>query len=337
VFSKTTVALLIALCLIFGAVQSWAGVDYGAPGPAAVEVLKYDWQDEARNRAVPVKIYYPGKSDSRPGPYPVILFSHGLGGSRDGYEFLGRHWAGYGYVSVYVQHLGSDAAVWKNQTRPLKALRDAVADLQNSIDRPNDIKFAISRLDRLNQEPGPLQGLLDMDRLGAAGHSFGAFTTLALAGQVFTGPQGRTFTFTEPRLKAVIAMSAPVGAARNQPDQAFGPIQIPCLHLTGTKDESFINDTKASDRRLPYDHIHRADQYLVIFTNGDHMIFSGRERLFGGAAQDQAFHRLILAATTAFWEAYLKSDLQAKSWLAKGGLAQTLDGHGTLEDRIVSK
>ena len=292
-----------------------------------MKVLKYDWQDEARNRTVPIKIYYPEKSASSPGPYPVILFSHGLGGSRDGYEYLGRHWATRGYVSVHVQHLGSDSGVWKNQPRPLKAMREAARNPQNSVDRPNDIKFAITMMDQLNQEPGPLQGLLDMDRLGAAGHSFGAFTTLALAGQVFTGPQGREFSFTEPRLKAVVAMSAPTGAARDKLDQAYGPIKIPCLHLTGTKDVSSIGDTKAEDRRLPYDHIKLADQYLVIFRGGDHMVFSGRKRLFGDSAKDQAFHQLILASTTAFWETYLKNDAQARTWLAQGGLAQAMDGH----------
>ena len=38
----------------------------------------------------------------------MIVFSHGLGGTRDGYEYLGRHWASYGYVSVHLQHKGSD-------------------------------------------------------------------------------------------------------------------------------------------------------------------------------------------------------------------------------------
>ena len=34
---------------------------------------------------MPVKIYYP---DGTGGPFPVVIVSHGLGGSRDGYEFL---------------------------------------------------------------------------------------------------------------------------------------------------------------------------------------------------------------------------------------------------------
>src|SRR5437762_9936135 len=79
-------------------------------GPHAVEVLRYDWLDKKRQRKEPVKIYFPKTAD---GPFPIIIFSHGLGGSREGYEYLGRYWASHGYVSVHVQHLGSDNAVWQ--------------------------------------------------------------------------------------------------------------------------------------------------------------------------------------------------------------------------------
>ena len=76
-----------------------------AAGPCGVEVITYDWLDAPRNRQVPVKLYYPKTS---PGPCPVIVFSHGLGGSRDGYEYLGRHWAEQGQVAIHVTHPGSN-------------------------------------------------------------------------------------------------------------------------------------------------------------------------------------------------------------------------------------
>ena len=42
-----------------------------------VSVIQYEWQDAKRNRAVPAKVYYPKEGS---GPFPVIVFSHGLGG-----------------------------------------------------------------------------------------------------------------------------------------------------------------------------------------------------------------------------------------------------------------
>jgi len=99
------------------------------PGSYAVATVSYDWVDSARNRKVPVKIYYPEKGQ---GPFPVIVFSHGLGGSRDGYEYLGRHWASHGYVSVHLQHLGSDDAVWRESKEPAKDLARAAAEPGNA-------------------------------------------------------------------------------------------------------------------------------------------------------------------------------------------------------------
>ena len=108
---------------------------------------------------------------------------------------------------------------------------------------------------------------------------------------------------------------------------------MPCLHMTGTLDDSPIGDTKAKDRRVPFDHIRGADQYLVTFAGGDHMIFSGRGRLPGGS-KDAVFQALILTATTAFWDAYLKGDRQAKAFLTGEGLVNTLGDEGTLERRL---
>jgi predicted dienelactone hydrolase len=63
--------------------------------------------DAARSRDIPVRIYLPATN----GRSRVVLFSHGLGGSRGGSKFLGEQWAARGYVAVFVQHPGSDDAV----------------------------------------------------------------------------------------------------------------------------------------------------------------------------------------------------------------------------------
>ncbi len=291
-------------------------------GPLAVAVTRYDWVDTARNRHVPVKIYSPEKGA---GPFPVIVFSHGLGGTREGYEYLGRHWASHGYVVAHIQHEGSDDQVWKGQERPGLALAEAARDVKNAIARPLDVKLALDQLTALNREAGPFHNRLDLNAAGIAGHSFGGWTTLAVAGQVF--PTG---SLADPRFKAGIAMSAAV-ELRRDPDKAYGAIRIPILHMTGTLDDSPIGETTAAQRRIPFDHIHGADQYQVIFAGGDHMVFAG-ERLRGVPSdKDPIFHDLILQSTTAFWDAYLKNDAAAKKWLAQGDFREEMGKNGTLE------
>lgn len=310
---------------------------YSPPIPAAeVAIAKHDWHDVKRDRDVPVKIYFPKEGA---GPLPIVIFSHGLGGSRENYEYLGRHWAGCGYASVHMQHLGSDDSVWKDVplAERAKAMQRAAANISNILNRPLDGQFVIDELQKANADAAsPLKGRLDLKAIAIAGHSFGGFTTLALAGQTFILPLG-TKRYDEPRIKAVIQMSAPAPAIRREMDKAFGSITIPVMHMTGTKDfVEILPQTTAADRRIPFDQMSNAETCLVIFNDGDHMIFSGRERAGTPAklAQDAAFQKLICTGTTAFWDAYLKGNAAAKQWLLSGGYAKLLGEQATFESKM---
>jgi len=164
-----------------------------------------------------------------------------------------------------------------------------------------------------------------------AGHSFGAFTTLALAGQVFNPGTKLATSLADPRVKAAIPMSAPAPTNKSQLDESYAQVRIPCLHLTGTRDASPIGDTKSEERRLPFDHCRSSDQFLVTFTDGDHMIFTGRGR--SNSKQERAFQQLICESSTAFWDAYLRGDGKAKAWLTNDFKA-ILGVNGTLELKL---
>ena len=97
-----------------------------------------------------------------PGPFPLVVFSHGTGGSRAGYAFLGEHWASHGYASLHVQHLGSDQAVWQRQPEPMKRMKAAAVNPENATNRPRDVSFAIDQADLLQAGDSPLAGRLDL-------------------------------------------------------------------------------------------------------------------------------------------------------------------------------
>lgn len=294
-----------------------------------VLVTNEEWLDSKRGRTVPVTIYAP---KSGRGPFPVVIFSHGLGGSREGYGYLGQCWAAHGYVSVHLQHAGSDDSVWKDAGvgQRMSAMRRAAAQPRNAVDRVQDVSFAIDELTRLNATNSPWRGRLDLKRIGVAGHSFGAHTTLATAGAVYSGRSGTGIG--DSRVKAAIPMSAPVPANKARLDEAYVGVKIPCLHMTGTEDKSPIGDTKAEERRLPFDHCQNSDQYLITFTGGDHAIFGGRERKLGGG-KDAEFQRLICESSLAFWDAYLRDDAKAKDWLT-GKFKDALGKEGVLEVKL---
>ncbi len=302
---------------------------YQPPTPTLpVAIVRYTWHDDARNRDVPVKIYYPEKGD---GPFPVIIFSHGLGGSREGYEYLGRYWAGCGFVSVHVQHLGSDEAVWKNAPPGGigAALGKSLTDVNNAINRGKDIPFAIDQVLKLNTAAdSPLRGKLDTVNIGMSGHSFGGWATMALAGEEF-GPA--KMSTPDMRIKAGVEMSAPAPPPAERGNTALEKITIPIFHMTGTLDDSPIGDTKAVERRILFDKTDHAETCLVIFNGADHMTFSGH---IIPRPSDEEFHPLICAGSIAFWDAYLQGNAAAKDWLYNGGFATLIGAKGTFEKKL---
>lgn len=315
-----------------------------SPGSArqhlAVESMDLDLQDAKRNRAVPVRIWYP--RDAK-GPFPIVVFSHGLGGTRTGYEYFGRFLAENGIVSIHPQHVGSDESVWRGKTAPMRELQKAAKDLDEILARPRDISFVLDEAEKLNASDPVLKGKLDLEKVAVAGHSFGAYTALASSGRRLVGPRGiKVVDESDPRIKACIAMSAP-GKEREAKNGTYDHFKIPCLHMTGTLDASPIGETTAADRRIPYDSIKAGNQYLITFTGGDHMIFSGRGRTkarefmlkdtHGDAEHDAIFQEVIKDSSLAFLRAYLLGDDAAKSWLTNRGLGSELEGKGILEKK----
>ena len=276
-------------------------------GPFRVEQALAVVHDPARNRDIPIRIYAPAGVT---GLLPVVLFSHGIGESRDSYVYLGNEWASHGYVAIHLTHAGTDKAVLK---KGYLALYRATKKPENWRNRPLDVSRVIDRmLDR--NEPLPLiGGRLDPSRIAAAGHSAGAFTALALVGLRVGGQN-----LSDPRVKVAVAMSMPKmgGVVGND---AYASIHVPTLHMTGTCDGSIIYRTRPKDRRTPFTQSSGPDDYLVTFEGVDHNTFSTPDP--GDGSREAIHHRWIREITTTFLDAYLRGDPTARAWFAEGGLS----------------
>ncbi len=266
-------------------------------------------EDKNRSRKIPVKVYLPQQNQAA----PVVLFSHGLGGSRNGCQYLGRHWANRGFVAVFVQHPGSDESVWKNvpARRRMAALRKA-ANSKNFLLRVKDITAVLDQLSTWNASKDQvLSGRLDLKRIGMSGHSFGAVTTQAVSGQSALG--GR-ISFTDPRIKAAIAFS-PSSPRRGDPKQAFSQVKMPWLLMTGTKDLAAIGDADLKSRLAVFPALPVGSKYELVLHNAEHSAFTERRLPGDKEKRNPNYHRAILALSTAFWDAYLHDDQAARSWL----------------------
>jgi predicted dienelactone hydrolase len=274
--------------------------------------------DAARNRDIPVRVYLP--ADTKPAP--VVLFSHGLGGSREGSAYLGRHWSARGYAVVFLQHRGSDDSVWKN-IPPAKraAAMQQAASPQNFNLRVRDVPAVLGQFTTWNADPKhPLAGHLDLTRVGMSGHSFGAVTTQAVSGQ--TAPGGGQ-PFTDPRIRAAVLMS-PSTPAHGDAARAFGEVKIPWLLMTGTRDiarigGATIGAADMASRLAVYPALPPGDKYELVLHDAEHSAFTERPLPGESGRRNPNHHRAILALSTAFWDAYLKADPAAKAWLTGDG------------------
>ena len=275
--------------------------------------------DAKRNREIPVWAYLPAATNAQ----PVVLFSHGLGGSRENNPYLGRHWAARGYVAVFVQHSGSDSAVWKDKpfAERMAAMKDA-AGVKNFGLRVKDIPAVLDQLARWNALGGhALAGRLDLRHVGMSGHSFGAVTTQAVSGQKV--PFGLA-DFTDSRIQAAIAFS-PSTPRRGDAKRAFGEVKIPWLLMTGTKDVSPIGEVDVASRLGVFPALPPGGKYELVLEGAEHSAFSDRPFPGDKEKRNPNHHRAILALSTAFWDTYLRGDPAAKEWLDGEGPSSVLE------------
>ena len=288
---------------------------------AGVSAIDETWLDATRQREIPVKVRWPDAA-ANVAPRPVVLFSHGLGGTREGGAVWGEAWAAAGFVVLHLQHAGSDLAAVKAVTNTFsdkKALR-SVAGPAQLLARLRDVTFALDEIGRRHAARQGRWGTARPVHVGMCGHSFGAHTTLGMAGQRYAGFEG----MTEPRLAAFIAFSPSlpaVGDAR----QAFDRITRPMLCITGTLDADVAGTDATSERRAAvFDALPAGDKAQLVLQDADHMTFAGQ---IGRAVEivpreqvtrdmQPAHHALVATITSDWWRATLTSDAAARNRLA---------------------
>ncbi len=277
--------------------------------------VKYPDQE----REVPVRVDLP--SSDRPAP--VVFFSHGLGGSRDGNQFMGNHWAGRGYVVVFLQHPGSDTSVWRDVPlrQRMNAMREAASG-KNLLLRCDDVRVALDQLEKWNRSEGhALYNRLNLAHVGMSGHSFGAQTTQAVSGQTF--PMNRTRT--DARIDAAIAFS-PGSPATGSKSQAFGSVKIPWMLMTGTNDVAPIGGQSLESRLDVYPSLPTTiDKFEIVLKDAEHSAFTERALAGEKSARNPNHHRVILALSTAFWDAYLNDNSAARDWLRSDAVRGVLE------------
>lgn len=209
-----------------------------------------------------------------PGPFPLILFSHGFSGSGRGYSDLLRALASAGYVVAAPDFPATSTNAPGGPERGIDPPEN----------QPADVRFVLGELLRLNADRGdPLVGRIDPRRIGAAGHSMGAGVTMGV---------GYNTCCHDERIQAGVLMAASTPTLYI--GDWFTPPTAPILVIHGDEDQL-----------LPYVGGRRIfasaeePKFLLTILGGDHNSpFTGRTDPPGAG--------VVVAATIDFLDAYLK-------------------------------
>jgi predicted dienelactone hydrolase len=260
--------------------------------------------DSARNRDIPIKVYAPSGGARS---LPLIVFSHGFGGNRDDYAYLGKGWSEAGYVVILPTHADSDRAALN--LKSLKKVKDPQWTFDQQVERTADVAYVISSINQIEREIPSLSGRIDLSHIGASGHSEGAGTALLLGGATAGPTGGARRVFRDQRVSAVIAMSPQGPGEEGFNDQSWNDIRIPTMTMSGTKDSGVGNESPPW-RVEPYQHMPPGDKYHALLNGARHLSF---------ALAGPRFRSCILSVTTAFWDSYLKDVNAAKARIQTTG------------------
>ena len=287
--------------------------------PPVRTLERIDLVDPARGRTIATRIHMPAGA----GPWPVVLFSHGFGGSLSAFGEAGRYWATRGVVVIHPTH--TDSVQVPDPTLPPEdalAVRQALAaamggrpggsPLTEVMERPvflrsrlADIGFLLGlvrkRDDRL---PAAVRARIDPTRIGMAGHSFGAYLTLVLCG-------ARLSPEPPPPLpsgfRSGLAISGQGSGRLGLRPGAFDRMSLPLFSVTGSRDFGAAGETpdwrlEAFNRALP------GRKYAAVLDGFRHGDFDAPESdpVLGRTASR------LRALQSAFWRATLAGD--ASGW-----------------------
>lgn len=304
-------------------------------GPHNVHVIDSLILESAdRDTPLQVKVYYP----EEPGPYPVLVFSHGLGDSADGAARLAWYWCSHGYVCFHPGHATRGIPEHRiisgliRMRRELRQLKEQGADFWAA--RAADIRLVLGRLPELADNMPELFQKVDTDAVAIAGHSFGANTAALMAGATLRGrDDGLVRRYGDKRFKALLMLSGIAADGRGFTRCSWETIRMPAMVVAGSRDpgpEGWNNLCRID----PFLLMEPGDKYLVFVEGAHHLTYVGFpcDIPKNPSAASPEFEA-VRAVSLAFWDAYLKEDTAARAFLESRRVAPATGGVVALASR----
>lgn len=310
----------VLACASSGIGAGSAAVYDGSPGRFEVEeggeLVLHDFR---RAKDLRVTVRFP----AGPGPFPVIVFSHGAGANGIYPYPLTRFWTSHGYVCIHPTHadsvsLGGAATLtgppaWETRAR--------------------DLSFVIDSLDEIVAKIPALAGKMDAGRIGVAGYSYGGHSAQLLGGATLESPGGgEPRSLADPRPLAFLLLSGPGAGARELTERSWKSWTRPLMAVTGSLD--LVEGERTPMWHLePFFRSPAGDKYALYLEGASHRSFTGRQLELTDTREEREIFRWICAETLAFWDLYLKGAAAAKPWLESDRVSELSRGRVKLTRR----
>jgi predicted dienelactone hydrolase len=309
---------------------------YEKKGLYAVRSLELEktFDSKRNDRPVPIKVVFPKDG----GSFPLVVISHGAGGSFDSHIYQAEHLASHGYVVLCVEHIDSNNISMKyfmSRAGGGKSFREALHHItKNSVavlERPKDISFAIDTAIVLNKSNRELAGKINSRKIAVMGHSFGAYTTLAIMGaqpivdhlepHQENGRKGLAGDLSDQRVTFGLAMSPQGPGSTFFSKESYKNIKKPLICFSGSKDEqknSEGNYTPAETRREVFKLLPTGQKYFLWLANADHVSFSDNKHMWVLPSPSRRdVQRITKAIMTISCDHFLKNRAEARQAFSK--------------------
>ncbi|GGA40629.1 alpha/beta hydrolase [Okeania sp. KiyG1] len=308
--------------------------DLRQPGNISFYQETLNLNDKSRNRQFLVNLYLPS-NQIQTQTIPLIILSPGLAAKLSQWQHLAIHLASHGFAVAKIQHPGSD---FNHFQAFLEGKETEIFQLREFINRPLDITYLLDELERRNKLQ--YQGKLNLKNVGMAGQSFGAYTTLALAGAKINFAQlkqdclaqikslnpslflqcraldlpQKNYDLRDKRINSVLIMD-PVNSS------IFGKsglshINIPILWVAGSEDQL---TPVVIEQVYPFTWLPVTEKYFMLTKGAKHLDFNITEIQNVESVDDDSLNQLVSASSPviksyidafslAFFRAYLENN-----------------------------
>lgn len=225
---------------------------------------------------------------------PVVILSHGLGSNRLTLAYLAQHLASYGYASLVLEHSETSSDRFNRFLSGMAAPPSASELLL----RPKDVSAALDHLSERAKNNPNLAGL-DLDNVGIAGQSLGAYTALATGGaqinraqlesycpdeisrftlnisiplqcRILDLPRDTVLTTQDQRIKAVLAINPLTSQIFGQ--AGLEQLNVPVMVVSSSDD--YVAPALPEQLR-PFSWFKTPHKYLLLAHKGTHFSFIG--------------------------------------------------------------